>query len=461
VLQVAIRRGVRGIVRVLLAVYFRRIESFHPERAPAAGPVLFVSNHPGSLTDAFIIGTLVARPVSFVATVKLFRLRPVAWLLRQCGVIPVNRRSDDPKAMHTVADTFKACFEVLERGGAVGIFPEGVTYDDARLREVKAGAARIALELEERHDGALGLRISPVGLTYAAKERYRSDVLVHFGESFLVADFLAGYREAAKGGIRALGAAIEQRLRALILDLPALEQARIVLSVKRLYLDRLRVGNLVVTEPMSPRAEELVLSQAIARALAFFEKEDPDRLARFVRALDRYEERLQRLGVSDERMATAAESDAAARGLRLAALALGAPVALYGWLHRLVPILAIDGAVRSFTIAGMRKAQTAQTAMLAGLVAFGLIYGTYILIVYAWLGSWTAFWYALSLPATGLFAHYYVQGLASHVRELGAARVFARVPLAIRLLLRQRAELIGQIEAFRAVYRDAHFTSRP
>src|SRR5437879_11215696 len=67
----------------------------------------------------------------------------------------------DPKAMRTVADTFEACFRVLERGEAVGIFPEGITYNDSQLKEVKTGAARMALELENRHQGRLGLQIVP------------------------------------------------------------------------------------------------------------------------------------------------------------------------------------------------------------------------------------------------------------------------------------------------------------
>jgi len=129
-----LRTAVGALLRVLLGIYFRRIETFHPERVPLEGPLLFTSNHPGSVNDAFVIGTSVPRQVHFVATVQLFRFKPLAWLLKQCGIIPVNRLKDDPRAMRSVLDTFEACFKVLEQGGAVGIFPEGITYDDSQLK---------------------------------------------------------------------------------------------------------------------------------------------------------------------------------------------------------------------------------------------------------------------------------------------------------------------------------------
>ena len=120
----------RGALRLALGFYFARIQRFHPERVPPAGPLLFTSNHPNSLTDAFVVGASVPRKVHFVATVQLFRWTPFRWVLTRCGVIPINRGKDDPKAMRTVFDTFEACFEVLERGEAIGIFPEGITHDD-------------------------------------------------------------------------------------------------------------------------------------------------------------------------------------------------------------------------------------------------------------------------------------------------------------------------------------------
>jgi glycerol-3-phosphate O-acyltransferase/dihydroxyacetone phosphate acyltransferase len=457
--EYGVANPVRAVVGTLvvggLRVYFRRIERFHAERAPAVGPTLFVSNHPGSLTDAFIIGSSVPRVVHFVATVRLFKSKPVAALLVRCGVIPINRRQDDPAAMRTVAGTFEHCFRVLEQGGAIGIFPEGVSYNDEQMRPIKTGAARMALEIEDRHDGALGLRIAPVGLTYEAKGRYRSDVLAHFGETFRAADWLPAYRADRHAGVRALSSAINQRIRALILDLPSLDEQRIVSSVKRLYLRRLRAGNLLIHEPMPAHAEELVLTQAIGQALKYFEGHDPDRLRVFVDDLMRYERRLDAVGLGDPALESV--DDVAGRSgwpvWRAAALAMSAPLALYGWVHRLAPAHFIEWAVEKFSPRENVRAQIAHVSMIAGLIGFGALYAAAAAVMWHYAGPGWAAAYVLSLPLSGLFAHAWMRGLARVSGEMRAGWLLARMPFTRRYLVRMRARLIAEIEAFRAEYR--------
>jgi 1-acyl-sn-glycerol-3-phosphate acyltransferase len=441
----------RWLIGLAMGFYFRRIDRFHAERVPASGPILFTSNHPNSLTDSFVIGASVPRKVSFVATVQLFRFAPLKWALLRCGVIPINRVKDNPRAMKTVTDAFEACFRVLETGEAVGIFPEGITYDDANLKEIKSGAARMALELEHRHQGKLGLKVAPVGLTYSAKEIYRSDVLVHFGEPINAADFLAGYQERRKDCINRLTDEIERRIASLIVHLPRLEHERVVAGVKRLYFDRFRVGHLP-GESSLPRSEELVLTQRIIKAVEDIYATDPQRADAFAARLDTYERWLARFRFSDEDLAAfKSKRQFLLRSLAGAVFAvLGAPISLYGWVHRLIPYFVVRFAANKLAEPGKKKAQTSTASILSGLIAFALCYAVFILIFHSIFGWPASLWYALSLPAASLLAHYYLRESRRWLRSLRHLFVLLRASGVRRRLLKLRQELIAEIEAAHA-----------
>jgi hypothetical protein len=381
--------------------------------------------------------------------VQLFRFAPLKWLLTQCGVIPVNRLKDDPRGMKSVFDTFERCFAVLERGSAVALFPEGITHDDPQLKEVKTGAARMALDLEHRHVGLLGLRIVPVGLNFAAKESYRSDVLVNFGEPIDTRDFLTGYDTHRKECIHRLTEEIESRIKSLIVHLPELEHARVLAAVRRLYLERLPPPTRAAGEPSSARADNLARVQRIVKAVEETHARQPERARAFADKLNRYESLLQRLRLSDESVRTPAKGiGSVLRNLVLALMALaGLPVALYGWLHRLIPFALVRWSVGRFAAPERHKAQVSTAAIVAGVVAFGGFY-TMCIVACHWLWGWpVSFWYALSLPLASLVAFYYAREIRRLAHGVWTAWIFLRAPFATRRLRAMRADLVGEIEA--------------
>ena len=439
----------RWLLGLALGFYFRRIERFHAERVPATGPVLLTANHPNSVTDPFVIGASLPRKVNFMATVQLFRFAPLKWLLTRCGVIPVNRVQDDPKGMRSVMDTFEAVYRVLERGEAVALFPEGITHDDPQLKEVKTGAARMALELEHRHKGKLGLLIAPVGLTFSAKELYRSDALANFGEPIRVADFLANYDSQRKECIRKLSQEVETRIQALILHIPDLDQARVIAAVKRLYLDRLRVGHRSVGVPLGSQAEELALTQRISAAVQQIYQNAPAVAEGFRLRLARYEKLLRKLSIADDELAGFQQSGAwIGKRLWLACLAVVCfPIALYGWVFRLLPALVVAWAVKRFANPQVRKAQVSTASLVAGIVAFSFFYALYIAGVHRMFGWPTSLWFGLSLPVTGLIAHYYLRAGRKLVGSVRTTFVLVRAPFAAKRMIAMRQGLIAEIEA--------------
>jgi glycerol-3-phosphate dehydrogenase (NAD(P)+) len=128
---------VRGVLQPFFHAYFR-MQRIGREHIPESGPCIIAANH-RSFLDPFIIGTLVRRPVYFVAKQELFRNRLQAWFLNSLGAFPIDRGNADQDAMATAR-------EVLERGDVVVIFPEGTRIRPGALGRPKRGVGRLALE---------------------------------------------------------------------------------------------------------------------------------------------------------------------------------------------------------------------------------------------------------------------------------------------------------------------------
>jgi glycerol-3-phosphate dehydrogenase (NAD(P)+) len=141
----SLQRGVNPliywIVRALFVPFFLvyfRMQRVGREHLPRSGPLLLASNH-RSFLDPFVIGTLVRRPVYYMAKRELFEKRWQAWVLNALGAFPVDRGAGDRDAM----DTARA---ILARGDCVVIFPEGTRVRPGGLGEPRRGIGRLALE---------------------------------------------------------------------------------------------------------------------------------------------------------------------------------------------------------------------------------------------------------------------------------------------------------------------------
>jgi 1-acyl-sn-glycerol-3-phosphate acyltransferase len=151
----ALQRGVNPVVywtlRTMLVPFFLvylRMQRVGREHLPRTGPLLLASNH-RSFLDPFVIGTLVRRPVYYMAKRELFEKRWQAWILNALGAFPVDRGAGDRGAM----DTARA---ILERGDCVVVFPEGTRVRGSSLGDPRRGIGRLALET--------GVPVAPVAV---------------------------------------------------------------------------------------------------------------------------------------------------------------------------------------------------------------------------------------------------------------------------------------------------------
>jgi 1-acyl-sn-glycerol-3-phosphate acyltransferase len=120
----------------LLHVFFR-IRVSGAENIPATGPVIIAANHQ-AFCDSLFIPLVVPRKVTFVAKADYFKSWKTRWFFRAMGQIPMER-SGGKASMHSLSEAY----ELLERGGVLGIYPEGTRSPDERLHRGRTGVARL------------------------------------------------------------------------------------------------------------------------------------------------------------------------------------------------------------------------------------------------------------------------------------------------------------------------------
>jgi 1-acyl-sn-glycerol-3-phosphate acyltransferase len=167
-----------ALCRLLLRIFFRRIDVAGSERVPDAGPVLYVLNHPNGLLDPLFILCLSPRPVTFLAKAPLFHTFLVKHFVRGFECLPVYRESDGEDPSKNRA-SIEAAIALLGAGRALALFPEGKSHSEPWIEPLKTGAARIALSASAE---AEPVRIVPVGLDYSEKTSFRSHALLVYGE---------------------------------------------------------------------------------------------------------------------------------------------------------------------------------------------------------------------------------------------------------------------------------------
>ena len=109
-----------------------RYRAWGINRIPRTGPLLFVSNHQ-SFFDPIVVGLAGHRRQFWsLARSTLFNYGVFSWLIRSLNAIPVVQGAGDLPAIRT-------CIDVLARGHALLVFPEGARTLDGTTGRFQTG----------------------------------------------------------------------------------------------------------------------------------------------------------------------------------------------------------------------------------------------------------------------------------------------------------------------------------
>jgi 1-acyl-sn-glycerol-3-phosphate acyltransferase len=170
-------------------------------RVPAYGPVILAGNHSHYIDGPMLIGTS-PRPVHFLVKKQAF-VGPLDPFLHAIGQIEIDRENADRTAIvHALG--------VLERGGVLGIFPEG-TRGVGDFAELRAGLAYFAVRSGAPVVPVAVLGSARKGRVIGALPPIRARIDVVYGEPFEAGD---GSGRRTRSALDAAAVRIQERLTA-------------------------------------------------------------------------------------------------------------------------------------------------------------------------------------------------------------------------------------------------------
>ncbi len=432
-------RFLKLIISLSIRIYYREIRVLNRENLEHDGPMILIANHPNTLMDAWILGYINRRRVNYMAKATFFNSPFKRKMLSALGMIPINRKSDGAVAGVANKDSFEACYELLERGGVLAIFPEGTSYLERKLRELKTGTARIALEVEKRTNGRMDLLVVPVGLNYVSADRFRGSVMVHVGKPISVDPFLEEYH--VNQGLTAKK--LTERFRS--------ELSRVFVTMSDDVKDQLVQQLTFLFE--SRYAEEKGVRQSIGILKTVLDRLDeisvtaPWKLDELREQANELTRQLHFFGIRPHFLDRPYRSTLYLRQTLQSYLflLLTIPLFLFGFVHSALPYYFIGWLVPRIT---KEVEYHAPLSVLLSMFLYPIVYTGWA-IAFNWLfdpSLLLLLGYIAALPLSGLFAHFFLR----YMKHLFFKQQFSR-------FARSRKQVFLQLKAQRAALKELVF----
>ncbi len=285
----------KPIVRLSLRAYFRRIDVIGRQHIPGNGPIIFVSNHPSALMDPLMVASFIQREVHFLAGSEWFGKGLKAKLFkRQLNMIPVYRPWLAKGKKISNQDMFEACYEAMNEGHCLILFPEASTETVSKIRELKTGAVRIKHGFDSQAANQ-EVPIIPIGLSYSNPHLFQSRVIVKIGEPVVLSNSEA--TEDLKELFRAQTEQVRASLKKTIVHIDNTQNEDLVSNISRLYMDRHQD---IESLSLKNSENQFDFNRNVALAVEHFERERPEDYQRLSRRIHTYFDDLCQLQVSDD-----------------------------------------------------------------------------------------------------------------------------------------------------------------
>jgi glycerol-3-phosphate O-acyltransferase/dihydroxyacetone phosphate acyltransferase len=432
------------MAHLAVRLFFRRIDIEAPNNFPAAGPVLIVANHTNALVDPLIIVTSVRRPITVTAKHALLNNALMRWIMTACGVVTFHRQQDDgpQERQRENLKSLQQCDDVLASGGAICIFPEGISPSDSKLRVFRNGAARIAMNFVRERGNPGRLQILPVGLLYTAKDRFRSDVWLRFGEPLDVATWLNEHPDVLPSELTEV---IKDRVAALTINTPSRREQYLLTWAADVMSTRADAPQSLGRQEAST-AEWFQLVARLQRGWKWLTQHSLEVPAELISRIRAYRKQLRRVGVVPSEVFIKINAARAAYFVlrEFDLMLFGGPMALFGMINHAPAYFAVKTIAKKLS---RDKDHWASNAIYAGMVVFPLFYVIQLTAAWWLLPKLWAAIYTFALPYTGYYAVLYGDRFQRAARRARTFIKFWRHPDEQQVLAAEGRAIVAEIRA--------------
>lgn len=440
--------SVRAFGKFWVNRFFRKIQVLGIENV-IPGPVIFAINHPNNLIDSLVVAYAIERKIHYLATAQLFRNKIMSLFLHSMGVIPVYRKQDDTSSGLKNISMFQACYEILKDGGAIGIYPEGTTHAEPRIRKIKTGAARIALEAEMLYHP--GVKLVPVGLNFSVRKSFRSEVIVSIGPPIAASTYLEKYQLAPAETVEQLTDDLQKAIEAQVIVVDEPELDRLVQQIEEIYKGELIRDLIEIRGLKREEIDRFQLSKRLIAGIHYFNEKNPDLIRRIQEEIETYSGRLKKIKVQDRLIEALVNNPTSYRRfiLRFVLLLICLPPALWGAVNHFFPYQISRLVSRKIA---KKETDYATVRILSGMVLYTLFYAAQIYAVFRWFGLFPAIIYGITLPIAGAFAYYYKEKFRKMREDLKLFSIMITRKQLLQKLVEQRERLIALMDEAKEEY---------
>ena len=266
-------------------IYYRNFTLLGTENIPFDKPLIFTPNHQNALMDALALLFSIKKQLVFLARADIFKKPSIARILYFLKILPIYRVKDGFDTVKKNKDIILKTVDIITSGNAMVILPEGNHSGIRRLRPLKKGFARMAFQAEEANDFLLDVHIVPVGLDYDDYQKFRSSLIVKFGEPIAVKEYNKLYKETPSIAINKITQRLSEHLKPLIVNIESEEYYEFYNELRDIY--RSRMAQHLNVDVKDERNRVYIDQQLIDRVTSFA-NQNPDTLNKYQQTINKF-----------------------------------------------------------------------------------------------------------------------------------------------------------------------------